>query len=122
MTKKRRTADGQTTKWYPRLSGTPGELWADNKERNGRKNGLSSTGAFKRTWSAGLGTPRSRYLEILAGTMGISVSALLEVEVKNASLVKKKVRAEPEHRRTTQDVSDVLAVSPIKSRTPRNCF
>ena len=61
------------------------------------KTGLST--ALLSELERGIGNPTLSVLEILAGTMGISVSALLEQEEVGSCVPgKKKVRAEPDRR------------------------
>ena len=64
----------------------------------------------------GIGNPTLSVLENLAGTMGISVSALLEQEVKNASLVRRRCERSQTGGPDARCLYDVLAVSPVKSR------
>ena len=78
------------------------------------KTGLST--ALLSELERGIGNPTLSVLEILAGTMGISVSALLEQEVKNASLVRRKCERSQTGGPDARQLYDVLAVSPVKSR------
>ena len=74
------------------------------------KTGLST--ALISEMERGIGNPTLAVLETLADTMGISLAMLLERDISNASLVRRKAdRAQNE-----EGVYDVLAVSPVRSR------
>ena len=78
------------------------------------KTGLST--ALLSELERGIGNPTLSVLENLAGAMGISVSALLEQEVKNASLVRRRCERSQTGGPDARCLYDVLAVSPVKSR------
>lgn len=74
------------------------------------KTGLST--ALISEMERDIGNPTLSVLETLADTMGISLAMLLERDISNASLVRRKA----DRIQNKEGVYDVLAVSPVRSR------
>lgn len=78
------------------------------------KTGLST--ALLSELERGIGNPTLSVLETLADTMGTTVSALLEQEISNLSLVRRKEERYRTGSPGARQLFDVLAVGPVKSK------
>lgn len=63
-----------------------------------------------------IGNPTLSVLDTLADAMGMSISALLEREISNHSLVRRKEDRCQVNFPDTQNLYDVLSVSPVRSK------
>lgn len=63
-----------------------------------------------------IGNPTLSVLDALAAEMGITVSALLQQEISNISLVRRKCQRSSMHVPGTEGLYEVLSVSPVCSK------
>jgi len=78
-----------------------------------KKTGLST--ALISELERGIGNPTLSVLETLADIMGISLAMLLERDISNASLVRRKIERTQCGAAGANALYDVLAVSPVRS-------